>query len=108
MTFDYTLTINGTTADHLSSLLDRGVTPTSFRVVMFQADGANTHDVFIGGTNHAGAVSSTSYGFLLPKPVTSEPAAPVVVSTAPGQSVELSDFWVIGTASEKVHIFCIA
>lgn len=107
MTFSYTLTLTGSSADHASVVRSAGDAPQNFRTIMFQADTANTHDVFIGGNNQGAGVSSTAYGFLLPKPVTSEPAAPVILSTPSGQSLDLTQFWLIGTASEKVHIFCI-
>lgn len=107
MTFDYTLTLTGSSADKLSTARSTGDATTTYRTVMFQADTANTHDIFIGGSNHGAGVSSTSWGFLIPKPVASEPAAPVIISTPSGQSLDLSQFWAIGTASEKLHIFCI-
>lgn len=106
MTFDYTLTIGATTA-RLSSALTTGQIPTNARYLLLQAGASNAGPIYIGGNNHGAAVSSSSFGFSIPKPVTSVPAAPIQISLAPAQSIDLSGFWISGTENDILHIFLL-
>lgn len=102
MTLDYTLTF-GSSAVQLSSLILPGQ-ETTCRAILLQADPGNSGLIYVGGSNHGAAVGSSSYGFSIPIPVTNVPAAPIQIELAQ-QSIELADFWVKGTSSDKLHVF---
>lgn len=101
---DYTLTLTGV-AQQLSSVLadtQRGGTrDEAFRFLTLQPDKANTNDVYVGGTS---AVSSTLYGVRLDPTDTQVPTEFGHYDSGP---IKLSDFWVLGTNGEKLHIFAI-
>lgn len=74
----------------------------ALRMVSFQLDGAATGPCFIGGSS---AVSSTSWGWRIPAPVAGLPAAPLISGEYAGSGpLRLSDFWVIGTATNVLHV----
>lgn len=117
---DWTLTLNGS-AQQLSSVL--GVDDTSkanpptaeavrggtrdeaLRTIILQGDPANTHVVYVGSSS---SVSSSLYGVAVPIPIaTSNPTALIAMSWSHSGPVKLSDFWVLGTANEKLHILAV-
>lgn len=102
---DFTLTLNGA-AQRLSTVLavtePGGSRDEAYRQLMLQADPANAAAVYVGSSN---AVSAASHGFSLDP---TQATAPVLVigpfETGP---VKLSEIWVLGTNTEKLHIFGI-
>lgn len=105
MTFDYTLTF-GSSAVQLSTVVVPGQNTTSAKFVSLQPDSANSGVIYVGGNNHGASVSSSSYGFRLEIPVSTVPPAPFIIELAP-QTIDLSQFWVKGTSSDKLHIFML-
>lgn len=104
---DWTLTLSGA-AQQLSSLLTvpqrGGVNDEALRTILLQADGANANAIFVGSSS---AVSSTAYGVQIVIPTSNVPAAPIEMSWSHSGPVKLSDFWVIGTAGQKLHILAV-
>lgn len=71
------------------------------REITFQEDGSNGNAVFIGGAT----VTTADYGIRIPVPVTNVPAAPVKLGPyAWSGPMKLGDFWIIGTAGQKLHV----
>lgn len=80
-----------------------GTTDRPIRCFTVQAGTANAGTVKIGDANLASAV----YSDLLPIPVSTVPAVPVVYPpTGPWGSIviRLSDFWVLGTNNDKLTL----
>lgn len=101
---DSTLTLNAA-AQRLSSVYSNPDPSQGdnicLRGVMFQGDGANAGAIFVGSSN---LVSSSVYAFRIPAAVAGVPAAPIIIGDFEGGPFRLSDFWVIGTNAEKLHI----
>lgn len=103
----YVLTLNGS-VQRLSSVLpgataDQVAQEKTWSFLSLQADSANTHVVYVGG--YPQVVSSSAFGFVVPIPVTSIPAAPIPIQ--PGQpSLRLSEWQVLGTNGEKL-VLCV-
>lgn len=107
MTYDYTLTL-GSSAVQLSTVLQGNTqATTTARWISLQGQADNTGEIYIGGNNHGSDTSSTSYGFALPIPVPNVSDRPFVIDFAPAQSLDLTQFWVKGTADDVLHIFVI-
>ena len=70
------------------------------REIHMQAESGNSHVVYVGDAT----VSATLYAFVIPTPVSSVPAAPMIMGPYGAQSIKLDDFYIIGTAAEKVHL----
>lgn len=100
----YTLTLNGA-AQRLSTVLGNtevgGPQDEAFRMISFQAGKANTNDIFIGATS---SVSSSDYGVRL-DPTDTQPND--ILGHFDTGPYKLSDFYVIGTNAEKLHILAI-
>jgi hypothetical protein len=98
----HVLTLSGA-AQALSTV--SGAPTATLRTVSLQAGTANTHAFYIGDAN----VSATVYGIRVPSPVSNEPVAPVILGET--QSThghnKLSEWYVIGTAAEKVHLLVV-
>jgi hypothetical protein len=100
----HVLTLSGV-AQRLSDVYGDGVGVVNaahdipLRQIIFAADPANGAVVYVGGDN---TVSSTDHGFSLdPTQASSQPVAVGPFSTGP---VKLSDFWVLGTGTQRLMI----
>ena len=100
----YTLTLTGA-AQPLTSLLAAadqsvgGANDYGLRQILFQADPANSSAVYIGAD---ATVSSSAHGFSLdPTQASQLPVALGPFETGP---LRLSDFWVLGSNAEKLHV----
>jgi hypothetical protein len=70
------------------------------RWVSLQPGAANSNPVYVGGP----AVSATVYGTRLPAASGGIPPAPHVIAEFEDGAVQMADFYVIGTAAEKLHV----
>lgn len=103
---DYTLTLTGV-AQRLSTVLANNAPggPEDFacRQIIFSSDPANANAIYVGTTS---AVSSTVHGFSLdPTQATAKDRE----SVGPFEAgpVKLSDFWVVGTNTQLLHVMLI-
>lgn len=71
------------------------------RSLALQPRGTNTNPVYLGSSS---AVTSTNYGVRLPAPSGGIPPAPYIPPEFTDGTVALTDFWVIGTAGEFLHL----
>lgn len=99
----YTLTLNGS-AQRLSSVLPDALADgrhdRPVRTISLQPHGGNGNEVYVG----AAAVSSSNFGVRLEAGATGVPPAPFVLGEyAPGWC-KLSDFYVIGTDTQKLQL----
>lgn len=69
------------------------------RAIWLQVDQGATNPVYVGGDN---TVSSSSWGWRLPAPAGGVPGVPLPIDQA-GQ-IKLTDLWVVGTNTEKLHV----
>ena len=98
----YVLTLDGN-AQRLSSVLTGGADGPNdrpLRSISLQPAGANANPIFLG---HAG-VSSTDFGVRLEPGATNVPPAPFVFGELDRGAMKLSEFYVIGTSTQKLHI----
>lgn len=72
------------------------------RTVQLQPDGANGNPIFVGGSS---PVSSSNYGFRLEAATATIPPAPYVLGEHDEGPHKLSNWFVIGTANQVLHIF---
>lgn len=105
MIADYSITIAGVT--QLSGVIPAGTSPTSYKLITLQADPSNSGIIYVGGANHGADVSSSQYGLSIPVPVTSIPAAPIVLPIAPAQGIDLAQLWIAGTDDDILHVLVI-
>jgi hypothetical protein len=101
MTRHYDLTLDGT-AQSLSAVLAAGEDDHPLLRVYLEGDDGNSNPIFVGADN---TVSATSYGTRLPAPAAAEPLTERRDFT--GVKLHLSDFWVLGTDTEVLHIFVV-
>ncbi len=104
MAAHYTLTLTGS-AQKLSTAISGDATdsiPASPNFMSLHADSGNTHVIYVGGTN--ATLTSSNFGFRIEAPVTSIPPAPFIRELT-GNSRNLQNFYVLGTNTEKLHIF---
>jgi len=73
-----------------------------FRQLIFSADPANGAAIYVGA---AAAVTATDHGFSLDPTQASQ--QPVAVGPFESGAVKLSDFYVLGTNNERLHILGI-
>lgn len=71
------------------------------REITFQPRGTNSNPIYIGIGN---GVSNTAYFVRLPASSGGVPSGPFHLGPYADGSVKLSDFWVLGTATEHLHI----
>lgn len=70
------------------------------RWVSIQPGTANANPAFVGGAG----VTTSDFGTYLPASSGSVPSAPMVLGEFYDGAIKLEDIYVIGTASEKVHV----
>lgn len=70
------------------------------RWLSLQPGAANANPVFVGGDN----VTTVSYGTRLPPAAAGVPPAPHVIAEFEDGSMAPEEIFVIGTASEKLHV----
>jgi hypothetical protein len=106
---DYSLVLNGS-AQRLSRVLsnadDSQPSATEnlpFRQLVFAADPANTAVVYVGTSS---LVSSTVHGFSL-DPTQATALDKIVLGPYESGPLHLSDFWVLGTTNERLHVLGI-
>jgi hypothetical protein len=105
MAAHYTLTLTTGTPVKMSTAVTGDsadfVLPAA-KFLSFQADPANTHVIYIGGTN--ATLTSSNFGFRIEIPVTSIPPAPSVRELS-SDARNLNQYYALGTTGEKLHIF---
>jgi hypothetical protein len=74
--------------------------PQKVRWVSLQPGAANANPVYIGGEG----VSSTDYGTRIPVSSGSVPPPPHVIAEFSDGTTQLSDIYVLGTNTEKLHV----
>jgi hypothetical protein len=95
-----TITLTGAAQQLIANITPAQNIP--IREISFQEDGSNGAAVFIGSSS---GVTTADYGIRIPVPVTNVPAAPVRLGPyATSGPIKLGDFWVIGTAAQKLHV----
>lgn len=72
----------------------------TFRTISFQGDPANANPIYVGGEN--ATVSSSSWGWLIPAAVAGVASPPLIYDIGP--PAKLTDFFVLGTANQILHI----
>jgi hypothetical protein len=107
-TRDYTLALTGA-AQRLSDVYGDGVgvvnavNDIAYRELILAQDPANAAAIFVGAS---ASVSSTAFGFSL-DPTEATAQDKVYLGPFDGGAIKLSQLWVIGTATQKLHIFGI-
>ena len=98
----YTLTLDGNVQS-----LAAGITETDrLRFISIQAQGDNSGIVYVGGKGSADTLSTSKYGWRIEIPVATIPAAPSIIEFS--QNVmNLTDFEVLGTNNDVIHITAI-
>lgn len=94
----FTLTLSGS-AQQLNAEGDDSAKNFLVTGIAIQADAANANPVYIGGP----AVSASDYGIMIQTPTSTIPDPPVVLETG-GKVIRANDVYVIGTATQKVHV----
>ena len=101
----YNLTLTGV-AQRLSSVLTDtnpgGANDEAIRELHLSADPGNAAAVYVGA---ASTVSSASHGFSLDPTQASQ--LPVKLGPYDAGAVKLSELWVLGTNTEKLHLLLI-
>lgn len=78
-----------------------GADDVGFRQIFLQADGANANPIFVGGDS---GVDSNNHAFRLEKGAAGVPSLAATIGPFEGGGVKPSDFWISGTAGEKIHV----
>lgn len=100
----YTLTLDGN-AQRLSSVFTNTDVPNNEDVlcqsIMLQPDGANNNPILVGDEN----VAAAAFCFRLEAGnASNEPPAPFILGDLGRSGARLSDFYVLGTNLEVLHI----
>lgn len=74
------------------------------RFVSLQPGAGNANPVYIGGSS---TLTSADYGVRLPAAAAGEPPAPYIVGEFKDGMVWERDIWVLGTASQKLHVLVV-
>lgn len=107
----YNLTLNGAAGGQnlktvLSNTQTGGIDDVPLRAVILQPDGANANPIYIAGDNQV--PTTANYGWRLEKATTGVPPAPFVIGEFDvGGPLRLSNFTVLGTNAEVLHIATI-
>lgn len=102
----YNLTLTGV-AQRLSDVLTPVVAQAgeqadvALRVITLQMDDGSTNPLFVASDN---GVSATDYAFRLEGGAGGVPPAPFILGEFEQGPIRLSDFYVVGTATEVLHI----
>jgi hypothetical protein len=88
-------TVSHGTLTMTGSAIQVSVSPVPIRKVRFEYDDAYSANIFIGGAG----VTATSYGFAL----TAVSSTTGWIEFDGAGAGNLSDFWAIGSSSDKVH-----
>lgn len=100
----YTLVLTGV-AQRVSTVLANsqvgGPQDVACRQIVFAMGPANGAPLYVGSDN---TVSATNHAFVLGTPVTQGPWDRVTIGPFSAGPVKLSDFWVLGTANERLMI----
>jgi hypothetical protein len=87
----------------VQSLVVEGLSASSpIREIHLTADSANTHVIYVGGTNKT--LTSANAGDTIPTPVSSIPAAPLFYEGFQDGTISMGAYRVLGTNGEKLHI----
>lgn len=98
---DFTITLSGS-AQQLSTACVGAGADLLCMMLELQPHGTNAAEIYVGGTS---SVSSSVYGTRLEAADSGIPPAPWRASSDGLNSIlQLSDFYVIGTATEKLHV----
>jgi hypothetical protein len=100
----YALTMSGV-AQQLSTVLAADSDDHPGLEVHLEGAFANVNPIYVGGDS---SVSSSSYSSRIPGPAAAAPTEVVPDRIFQGVKLRLKDFWVIGTASEVLHIGVIS
>jgi hypothetical protein len=97
----YVITLSGS-AQQLSTVIGAN---KRVRSITMQPGATNANPIYVGDA----AVSATAYAVRLPAASSSEPPAPFQIDalgdlTLPDAGMNLADVYVIGTASQKLHV----
>lgn len=97
-----TVTLTGSAQQLIAGLNTDAAANIPIREITFQADGGNGAAVLVGGSN---SVSTSDWGLSIPAGAAGVPAAPLKLGPyAWSGPMKLGDFWVIGTADQKLHV----
>ncbi len=106
----YNLTLDGTIQQLSDALANRsraGPDDVTLRVVTLQMQGNSADPLFVGGPPRGGGavtVTSTNHAFRLEPGAAGVPAAPFLLGEFESGPIRLSDFHVLGTDTEVLHI----
>lgn len=108
----YTLTLSGAAQSLLAAATAEAPTTQAgatanipLRALILQPDGGNGAPIYLGSDN---TVTTTSYGVRLELGAAGVPPAALNLGPYAGSGpLKLSDFWVIGTAAQKLHLLAI-
>jgi hypothetical protein len=95
----YVVTLSGS-AERLSTALSLTSPTPGLRHISLQPGAAGTNPIYVGDAN----VSASNYAVRLAAPSGSVPPAPYIIEGYESGPIRLSDFYVIGTATEVLHI----
>lgn len=109
MVAHYTLTLTGS-AQSLASVLPTYVAASapspgeqvSVSFLSLQAAGGNSGLIYVGGSGQV--LTSSAYGFRMEIPISTIPSAPNIVELGGGASIRLSEWQVLGTSNDILHI----
>lgn len=104
----HVLTLDGTVQRLSSVLADQslgGADDIPLRTISLQPRGTNDNPVYVGATS---STSATDYGVRLEPGATGVPPAPFILGEHDvGGPLRLSNFYVIGTNAQHLHIMTV-
>jgi hypothetical protein len=96
-----TVTLTGASVNLGTLMPDR----SSAKFLSFQAGPANANPIYVGDRDTT--ITSSNFGFRIGVPAAGVPDAPSIIEFSQN-SLSLSDFNVLGTLNEKLHILLIS
>ncbi len=108
----HVLTLDGAVQRLSSVLADSalgGADDIPLRTISLQPRGSNDNPIYVGGGNADPVViTATNYGVRLEKGATGVPPAPFILGEHDvGGPLRLSNFYVLGTATQHLHILTV-
>lgn len=97
---NYNLTLNGG-VQNLATALSVADDPP-LRTITLQADDQNANEIMVGDVNLDSG--NDIWGWWIPVPTATVPAAPLFLGEHDTTAIKLSDFYVEGTATQILHI----